>query len=172
MTEQFGKHSNKDTRMKKKKVIKPLVIDVQNDVSNPQSYPWPYKDGTVSELTCTNVLEFVPGKERGKFMDEVARVLIPGGKATFGVRYWNTGGAVQDYMYEWPPLNEQSFLYFNKGWREANGLSGRPIKCDFDFTYGYSVEPETANRNDETRSFNIKHYANVIQVLQIQLTKR
>lgn len=164
---------------KKKKAVSPAVIDVAKDVADPQSFPWilrgtgckPIHNESVSELTCANVFEFVPGKERGRFMDEVARILVDGGKATFSVRYWNTQGAVQDYMYEWPPLTEQSFLYFNAGWRKANGLS-RPLKCSFDFTYGYSVEPDTANRADDARSYNLKYLNNVVNVLQVVLTKR
>jgi hypothetical protein len=158
---------------KKKKAaeVSPVVIDIQKDIKEPQKYPWPPKDSSVSEMTCANVFEFVPGKDRGRFMDECYRVLVDGGKATFSVRYWNTQSAVQDYMYEWPPLTEQSFLFFNKGWRAANGLK-RPLTCDFDFTYGYSVEPDTASRNDETRAFNIARYNNVVQVLQVCLIKR
>jgi Methyltransferase domain len=156
---------------KQKAVVAPKAIDVKKDVADPQSYPWPLKDGSVSELTCIDVFEFVPGNERGKFMDEIYRVLVPGGKASFTVRYWNTAVAIQDYAYTWPPLCEQSFLYFNKGWREANGLK-RSIKCDFDFTYGYTVEPNTAARSDETRSFSLKFYTNVVQALQILLVKR
>lgn len=159
-------------KQKKAVEVSPKVLDVQKDIKDPQVYPWPLKDNSVSELTCTNVFEFVPGSDRGKFMDEVHRVLVAGGKASFAVRYWNTAPAIQDYMYAWPPLCEQSFLYFNKGWRAANGLDKRPIKCDFDFTYGYNVEPDTANRSEEVRSFNIKHYNNVVQVLQIVLSAR
>jgi hypothetical protein len=104
-------------------------------------------------------------------MDEVFRVLEPAGKATFIVRYWNTAAAMQDYRYEWPPLTEQSFLYFNKGWRNANGLK-LGLACDFDFTYGYSVDTDTANRSDETRAFNIRNYNNVVNALQVSLVKK
>jgi hypothetical protein len=149
----------------------PLILDVKNDISNPQQYPWKIKSGSVAEMTCANVFEYVPGKDRGKFMDEVYRVLSVGGKVMFSVRYWNTSSAIQDYQYEWPPLVEASFLYFNKGWRDAQGLK-RDLVCDFDFTYGYSVEPDTAGKADEVRSHNIKHYTNVVQVLQIALVKR
>jgi hypothetical protein len=155
---------------KKAKVVSPVIIDVQKDVPNPQKFPWPYRDSSVTELTCANVFEFVPGKQRGVFMDEIWRILVDGGKANFAVHYWNTQSAVQDYAYEWPPLTEQSFLYFNAGWRKANGLN-RPLKCNFDFTYGYSVEPDTANRADDTRSYNIKYLNNVVNVLQVVLTK-
>src|SRR5436190_24204554 len=68
---------------------------------------WKVKSGSIDELTCVGVFEYVPGKLRGKFMDEVYRVLAPEGKATFTVPYWNSNRAVQDYRYEWPPLCEQ-----------------------------------------------------------------
>jgi len=152
-------------------LAKPVILDVQKDIMNPLQFPWKVKSGSVSEMTCANVFEFVPGSDRGKFMDEVYRVLTDTGKVLFSVRYWNTSIAIQDYQYQWPPLVEASFLYFNKGWREANGLK-RDLKCDFDFTYGYNVEPETAGKSDEVRSHNIKHYSNVVQVLQVALTKR
>src|SRR5882724_4760737 len=128
------------------------------------------KAGSIHELTCAGVFEYIPGKLRGKFMDEVHRVLAPNGKATFTVPYWNSNRAFQDYRYEWPPLCEQSFLYFNKGWREANKLE-LGLKCDFDFTYGYAWEAATAARNDETRAFNTRYYSNCVDAAQLVLTK-
>lgn len=146
-------------------------VDILTEVKNPRDFPWPYEDESVKEISCVGVLEFVPGKLRGQFMDEIYRILVVEGKATFSVPYWNTAMGVQDFRYEWPPICEQSFLYFNKGWREQNKVE-TDLKCDFDFTYGYSPDPETAARNEESRSFYIKHYTNCIQVLQLILTKR
>lgn len=104
-------------------------------------------------------------------MDEAYRVLSKDGKAQFAVAYWNSARGIQDYRFEWPPLSEQSFLYFNKAWREQNKLD-LGIKCDFDFTYGYTWEATTAARNDETRAFNTKHYSNCVDALHLMLTKR
>ena len=139
-------------------------------IKNPQSFPWKIKANSIAELTCAGVFEYIPGNLRGKFMDEVYRVLAPDGKATFTVPFWNSARAIQDYRYEWPPLCEQSFLYFNKGWREANKLK-LGLKCDFDFTYGYAWEATTAARSDEARTFNTKHYCNCIDAVQLVLTK-
>src|SRR6267154_3511474 len=99
-----------------------VKVDVLKDIPNYLEYPWPYDDNSVKELTCGGVFEYIPGKLRGRFMDEVYRVLAPDGKAAFTVPYWNSARGAQDFRYEWPPLCEQSFLYFNKGWREANKL--------------------------------------------------
>jgi hypothetical protein len=97
-----------------------------------------YKNDSVQEAAIFGLFEFVPGKERGEFMDELYRILVPEGKAIFSVAYWNTAQAMQDYLYEFPALCEQSFLYFNKTWREGQGLS-RGLKCDFDFC----IDPHT-----------------------------
>lgn len=146
-------------------------IDILTDVPKPQEFPWKYKDNSVKEVFCHDVFEYVPGKMRGKFMDEVYRILAKDGKATFMVPYWNSARGIQDYRYEFPTITEQSFMYFNKGWRETNKLE-LDIKCDFDFTYGYTADPETAARSDDSRSFYIKHYNNTIQALHLILTKR
>ncbi len=149
----------------------PVRLDIRADVKEPCKFPWKYKTGSIDEVECVGVFEYVPGKLRGQFMDEVYRVLSPTGKATFAVHYWNTTRGIQDYRCEWPPLCEQSFLFFNKSWREANKLDLK-LKCDFDFTYGYNIEAETAARNEESRSFYIKHYTNCIDAMHLMLTKR
>jgi hypothetical protein len=131
---------------------------------------WPYDDGSVKEIKCEHKLEYVPGKVRTRVMEEAWRVLEVDGKMTVVVCYWTSPRAIQDPLLEWPPMAEQSFLYFNKGWREQNKLPA--IKCDFDFGYGYVYDPETASRNDESRSFWTKHYTNTVLDLQVVLTKR
>lgn len=155
--------------VKKRGIIEKL--DVAAGIKQPQKFPWPIKSGSVKEIGCVGVFEFVPGKMRGAFMDEIYRILANDGKAVFAVAYWNSVQAIQDFRYEWPPLSEQSFLYFNKSWREANKLD-LGLVCDFDFTYGYAADPETAARSDESRSFYIKHYNNTVNALQLVLTKR
>ena len=129
-----------------------------------------YRDGSVKEIVCAHMLEYVPARQRNKLMEEIYRVLVPGGKVTVVVCYWSSPRAIQDPALEWPPFCEQSFLYFNRGWREANKLP--PLKCDFDFTYGYQVDQETAARGSDTQPFWIKHYLNTASDLQVVLTKR
>jgi len=155
--------------MKKAKLK--LVEKLDLSTIDNQKFPWPFAENSVQEITCVGVFEFVPAKLRGAFMDEMYRVLVPEGKAVILTPYWSNMKGVQDYAYEWPPLAESSFLYFNKGWREANNIK-RGLKCDFDFTYGYNVEQETGNRNDESRSFYIKRYTNSVEALHVVLTKR
>src|ERR1700752_2381573 len=72
-----------------------------------------YRNQTVQEVAVLGLLEYIPGKDRGTFMDELYRILVPGGKATIAAAYWTTASAVQDYLVEWPMICEQSFLFFN-----------------------------------------------------------
>lgn len=104
-------------------------------------------------------------------MDQCYRILVPQGKMTVIVPYWNSWRAYYDSRVAWPPFCEQSFLVYNKAWREANA-KGVEMECDFDFTYGYSWDADCQSRNDESRSFWTKHYANAVDALQLVLTKR
>jgi SAM-dependent methyltransferase len=135
-------------------------------------FPWPWKDNSVEETFSSHFLEHVPGPERIKLMDELHRILIPGGKAIFIVPYWSSARSIQDPTHAWPPIAEQSFLYFNKGWRDANKLGHYLGKCDFDFTFGYLADPETAAKNLESQAFYVKHYLQSVNDLQVVLTKR
>jgi SAM-dependent methyltransferase len=135
-------------------------------------FPWPWKANSVEEVFCSHFFEHVPNRLRIQFMDEVWRILIPEGKATFVTPYWSSPRAIQDPTHEWPPIAEQSYLYFNKKWREDNQLTHYLGKCDFDFTYGYNVDQETAAKNMETQAFHVKHYLNAVSDLQVIMTKR
>jgi len=155
--------------MKKNKVEVIDLLDL-NTVKFDLTGKWPYADKSVKEINCLHKLEYIPGKLRIPVMEEAWRVLQDAGKLNVIVAYWTSPRSIQDPLAEWPPFCEQSFLYFNKGWREQNALP--PIKCDFDFTYGYQTDPEAAGRSAETQSFWVKHYLNTVLDLQLALVKR
>jgi hypothetical protein len=134
-------------------------------------FPWPIKDETVSEIVSPMNLNYTPAKYRGQFMDEIWRVLVPKGTAKVMVPYWTSMRSIQDYASEWPPFSESSFFYFNRDWRKLNHPD-RNLICDFDSTFAYQADPETVGKNDETRSFWIKHYSNTVSDLIVLLTKR
>ena len=138
---------------------------------DPLKHPWKLKDDSVSEVFSAFLLNRIGGESRGRFMDELWRVLVPNGKATIIVPYWTSPRAIQDPHSAWPPLVEQSFLYFNKDWRAAQNMANT-CSCDFDFVYGYNFEQETKNRNADTQPFWIKHYVNAVDDLQVTLTKK
>ena len=138
------------------------------------TFPWPFKDDSVEELSASHFFEHVPQKLRARFMDEVYRVLVPDGKFTVVTPYYNSVRATQDFTHEWPPISPQSFLYFNRKWREDNKLTHGhyEMKCDFDFVYGYAMNPTWAAKSEEARGFALIHYCEVASDLHTALTSR
>ncbi len=137
---------------------------------DPETLPWKLKDESVEEAYCAFRFNRIPGSKRTEWMSELYRVLVPNGKCTIIVPYWASPRAIQDPDSQWPPICEQSFLYFNKSFREQNKLPD--VGCDFDFSYGYNLDPDTAGKSDDVRPFWIKHYIGAILDLHMVLTKR
>lgn len=143
--------------------------DIVHDL---RALPWPFEDGSVEEVHCAHFFEHLTGAERMLFMDELWRILKPGGSAKIITPYWQSYGAVQDPTHQWPPLCEASYFYFNRGWRESAGIAHYPIHCDFDVTYAFWIGPDWSAKPDEERKFAVRHYANVAPELHAQVTKR
>jgi hypothetical protein len=137
-------------------------------------FPWPFGDASVEEVHSSHFYEHIPGKLRPKFMEELYRILVPEGKATIVCPYHSSVRAIQDFTHEWPPVAAESFLYFNKGWREQNRLTHGyyDMKCDFDFSYGYVINGTWAVRQDEARQFGIQHYNNTVDDISVTLVRR
>lgn len=94
-------------------------------------FPWPWPDASVDDVWCSHYFEHVPGRLRGRWMDELYRVLIPDGTATITVPTHDSPGAIQDFTHEWPPVCRESFFYFNREARRAMGLEHYPVSCNF-----------------------------------------
>lgn len=151
-------------------IAKAKGVDIVYDLTK---FPYKFaKTGVVNEIFTSHFVEHLDGAERMRFMDECYRMLVKGGKLTILVPYYASMRAVQDPTHKWPPISESSFLYFNKGWREQNKLDHYPIKCDFDFSYGYMLDPNWASRSDESRYFATKQYINVVNDIQVVLIRR
>jgi len=140
---------------------------------DPMKLPWDISSESVEEANSSYLLNRISGEKRMEWMAELWRVLVPEGKCTVIVPYWGSPRSVQDPYSAWPPMSEQSFLYFNKAFRDTNKieLNGSGYS-DFDFVYGYTLDPETAGKSDDARPFWIKHYINSVSDLQVTLTKR
>ena|SRR5712664_528206 len=141
-------------------------------VHNLFTFPWPFKDDTVEEIWCSHFLEHVPNKLRFAFMDECYRILFAGGKAAFLFPYYSSMRAIQDPTHEWPPLCEFSFLYFNKQWREQNKLDHYPVKCDFDYSYNYAINPAFVGRSQEFLAGAIPTMLNIVTDQSVTMVKR
>jgi hypothetical protein len=149
-------------------IVKTEATDFVYDLTQ---FPWPIDDGVVDGIVCNHFFEHLTGAQRMQFMDEVWRVLKMGSQITLVVPYWSSMRAIQDPTHQWPPVCEASFVYFNKSWRDENKLSHYPIKCNFEYTYGYAIDTDLAVRNQEWQMFAIKHYIQAINDLQVTLTK-
>lgn len=145
-------------------------------VVNLLTFPWPWADGSVDEVSCSHFFEHIPGKMRFKWMDELYRVMKDGAKAVIVCPYYASMRAVQDPTHEWPPIAESSFYYFNKGWREApqNELTHWEYDCVCDFDFGYAMlgTQMIASRNEETQRFMTAHNINTVADIVFTLTKR
>lgn len=139
----------------------------------PTKFPWPIKDRSVEEAYSAYIFHRIPKNLRQAFMEEVWRVLKPGGKIIIVAPYWSSPRSYQDPTAEWPPVTEATFFYYSKDWLKAqNDLNGQ--KCDFEFPpiVSYAMEPETAGRNDDTRNHWMKHYVNSVNDIYVTLTKK
>ena len=138
------------------------------------SFPWPWSDNSVDAVWCSHFFEHVPGKLRGAFMEEIWRILTPGGELMVICPHARSNRAVQDLTHEWPPIVWESFLYFNRGWRKQNGLDHfpYPTKCDFDFSYGDIPHPDFSEKSTDEKAFAVNHYWNGAVDIHAQLTAR
>lgn len=147
-------------------IVKTKEVDLVWDL---EKYPWPFPDNCVDEAVCNHYIEHT--KDIMKFMNEVYRILVPGAKITIRAPYYNSMRAWQDPTHT-RAISEATFLYYNKEWRKQNKLDHYPIKCDFDFSFGYDFTPDWAMRSEEARAFAVRHYTNVVSDIQVILTKK
>lgn len=143
--------------------------DTVDAVMDLEQFPWDIESESAEDIICSHYVEHTV--DLIKFMEEVYRILKPGGKIKVIAPYYNNMRAWQDPTHK-RAISEATFLYFNKGWRDTNKLDHYGIVSDFDFVYGYDIVNEWAMKNEESRNFAIKHYTNVINDIHVTLTKR
>ena len=106
-----------------------------------------------------------------RFMNEVYRILKPGGKIKIISPYVTNIRAFGDpthtrYIHDW------SFYYFNKEWRDVNKLSHYGIDGDFDVKFSYFIDDSLALKSNEVREEAFKKDWNSILDIIVELTKR
>jgi Methyltransferase domain len=140
-------------------------------VMDVRKYPWPIDDDVVDFIFTSHFFEHLDGPERVEFMDECWRILKVGAQMRVIVPYWSSQRAIQDPYHKFPPIAETSFLYFVEHWRQDNKLTHYPIKCNFNFGYGYAIDPELTTRSDDYQQMAIKNYIRAVNDLDVTLTK-
>lgn len=134
--------------------------------------PWPWKDGAVEEAHASHFIEHLTGPERIHFVNELYRVLVPGGKCQIAVPHWASCRAYGDLTHQWPPVSEFWFYYLSKPWREQNAPHNDDYSCDFEATWGYVMNPALLVRNQEYQQFALANYKEAAQDMVATLTKR
>lgn len=156
-------------KAKQKELLKLDLNAVKHGLTE---FPWPYKDETVEEMSCVHLFNRIPGKLRGAFMNEAWRVLIPDGKMTLTVPHWSSMRATADFSYEWPPVSEMSFCFFNRKQREDAKVH-LDLECNFDIaSYGCSEDQDVAAKEQSVKDHWKKHFLNTVFDLQMNLIKR
>jgi hypothetical protein len=137
-------------------------------------------DNSVAEAYCSHFLEHLDHNqvkpERVRFMNELWRVLVPGGKATIITPHWASNRAYGDFTHADKPVSEMFYHYLNKAWRKAeapdNDIEFNPdgYSCDFDSQLGYSLHPDLANKDKDEAHFAVSWYKEASRDLSASLT--
>lgn len=141
-------------------------------------FPWEFaKNNSVDQIFCSHFIEHLPHGTDGfndpmfQFMDEIWRILKPGGTATFVAPYYTSVRAFQDPGHQ-RFINEQMFLYFTKDWRKMNKLEFYPVKCDFKVvSMNHAVSEEFTGRATEAVQYAGLHFWNTINDIIVTLQK-
>lgn len=141
-------------------------VDFVHDL---ETFPWPLEDESVIEAVCLHYVEHT--KNLIAFVEELYRVMRKGALCTVRAPYYTSIRAWQDPTHT-RAITENTFLYFNAQWRQANGLAHYPIRSDFDCAISFLVDPVWGNVSEKERTFAMRHYFNVIHDIQVRLTKR
>lgn len=126
--------------------------------------PWPWEDNTVSDIHMSHALEHFTAMERVHVINEMYRVLIPGGKATIITPHWASQRAYGDPTHQWPPVSEFFYYYLWREWRVGNAphidieFNPKGFNCDFSFGGGYSLHAEMNGWNNERQQYAQKWY--------------
>jgi SAM-dependent methyltransferase len=133
---------------------------------------WPFEDGSVEEAHCSHFVEHLTATERIHFVNELHRVLIPGGKASIICPHWGSNRAYGDLTHQWPPVSEMWFYYLSKAWRTDQAPHNDAYTCDFDATWGYSLHPSLSSRNQEYQMHAMNFWKESCQDIIATLTKK
>ena len=145
-------------------------VDKVHDLTK---FPYPFADNSIDGAFSSHFLEHLTGEQRIKYFNEMYRILKPGAKIKHIHPYYKSSRAVQDPTHQWPPICEDSYLYWNKEWRDINKLGHYLGNCNFrvdNMAYTF-MDQEWLTKNEATRNYAIKHYFNVVADLIVMQVK-
>ena len=148
------------------------VRDFGQPVKADLTQPWPWEDSSVEEAHSSHFIEHLVPSARIHFVNELYRVLVPGGKCQIIVPHWASCRAYGDLTHQWPPVSEFWFYYLSKDWRAANAPHNDGYTCDFEVTWGYSLHQAIAARNQEYQTHALGFFKEAAQDMIATLSKR
>jgi ubiquinone/menaquinone biosynthesis C-methylase UbiE len=138
-----------------------LVMDLEQ-------FPWNIESNSVDEIVCNHYIEHT--SDLIAFIDEIYRILKLGGVCKIVAPFYTSIGCWQDPTHK-RAINQATFLYFNKNFREVNRLDHYNIKSNFDYNYKFNLFYNWENKSEEEIDFAIIYYNNVVNTIDIILTK-
>lgn len=133
---------------------------------------WPFDDNSIDELHCSHFVEHLKPDERIHFANEAHRVLQKDGKLTIIVPHYGSERAYGDLTHQWPPVVGFWFNYLDKNWRSTQAPHNTDYTCDFHATWGFSLHPSIAPRNQEYQMHALTFYREAAQDMIATLTKK
>ena len=158
------------------------LVDVVHDL---RQIPYPFEDNSAEEIFASHFFEHLDGYERKAFIEECYRILIKPQRDEYGnvtrvgkLRlihpFSKSDRFYQDFTHKWPPINQNTYWYFDQAWLKANGLDHGDYVGNYNFThiiYPVPQNPQVFNlKNTETQYFMMDHYWNVVADLDVHLT--
>lgn len=123
---------------------------------------------SVDEISGSDVLEKVPNLIW--FINTCHHILKPGGIATFSAPYYASGRAWASPLTV-RGLSETSLNFSNKQWREDNKWVEAESDANFVVQVQFAVDQAAAIRSEESKTFWMNKFNNVVQVMVYTLTK-
>lgn len=139
-------------------------VDIVMDL---EKFPWKFDDNSIDEIHCSHYIEHT--SDLVKFMEELWRITKPNAKTTLVAPYYSSILAIQDPTHK-RLISAETFLYFNKKWREGYTIGYYPIKADFEIlNIAVVYNQEWANKSESDLLYAQKHYLNVIDHIIAEL---
>lgn len=149
----------------------PTKIDLNHTDIPRLRKAWPWKSGSVDEVTVVNLVQMYTPDERIRFANELYRVMKPGARAQISAPHFASHRAYGDMAFQWPPVSEAWLHHLNAAWRTANAPWGVKYRCDFEITFGYSMHPAIIARNQDYQQHAMTFFKEACQDLVATLTK-
>jgi hypothetical protein len=139
--------------------------------------PWPVATSSVAEVVCTDYVHRttpVGGNGDGlvAFMNELHRVLAPGGVARIVHPHARTDRALADPTAS-RLISDQTWWFFDAEWRTREHVLRPAITADFEVVSMESPLPlDWYQRAPAAQAFALDHYWNVVGDLEVVLRAR